>query len=84
MLVIEMLHFEFFRCADISICCTFRHAIYPSTSPIKYFFALIRIPQNYQMYFDQLFCFQEISMTESHGQNSALNSKVQKPVRIAC
>ena len=31
---------------------------------------------------NQLLCFQEIPMTESHGQDSALNSAV-KPLRIA-
>ena len=42
----------------------------------------VRIFHNYQLYFDQLLCFQEISMTESHGQNYALHSTV-KPLRIA-
>ena len=34
----------------------------------------VRILHNYKIYFDQLLCFQEISMTESLGQNSVLNS----------
>ena len=42
----------------------------------------VRIFHNYQTYFDQLLCFQEISMTESHGQNCAMNFAV-KPLRIA-
>ena len=37
---------------------------------------------NYQIYFDWLLCFQEISMTESLSQNSALNSMI-KPLWIA-
>ena len=39
------------------------------------------ILDNYQIYFDKLVCFQEISMTEPHGQNSALNSTI-KPLQI--
>ena len=39
-----------------------------------------RVLHNYQIYFDQLLCFQERSMTESHGQNSASSSTV---LRIA-
>ena len=64
----------------ISICCSFRHALSPSTSRIKDIPATgsgDRIIHNYQIYFDQLLCFQEISMTESHGQNSALNFTVK-------
>ena len=41
----------------------------------------VRILPNHQIYFDQLLCFQEMSMNESHGQNSALNSAV-KPLRL--
>ena len=37
----------------------------------------VGILHNYQIYFDQLLCFQEISMTESYGQNSALNGRVK-------
>ena len=37
----------------------------------------VRILQSYQIYFDQLPYLQEISMTESHGQNSAFNSTVK-------
>ena len=32
---------------------------------------------NYQIYFDQLRCFQEILVLEFHGLNSALNSTVK-------
>ena len=39
-------------------------------------------PHCYQIFFDQLLCFQEISVTESHGPNSALNSSVN-PLQIA-
>ena len=42
----------------------------------------VSILLNYQILFDQLLCFQEISMTESQSQNSALNSAV-KPLQIA-
>ena len=48
---------------------------------LKQFGLGVRILHNYQIYFDHLLCFQEISMTESNGQNSALNSTV-KPWRI--
>ena len=37
----------------------------------------VRILYHYQIYFRQLLCFQEISVTESHGQNSTLNSAVK-------
>ena len=40
------------------------------------------ILHNYLIYFYQLLCFQELSMTESHSQNSALNSIV-KHLQIA-
>ena len=45
----------------------------------------VRTFHNYHIYhicFDQLLCFQEISLAESDGQNSASNSTV-KPLRIA-
>ena len=42
----------------------------------------VQILCSFQIYFDELLCSQETSMTESHGQNSALNSMI-KPLLIA-
>ena len=43
-----------------------------------------RLLHNYHLYFDQLLCFQEILMTEYHGQNTVLGSNPQEvPVKIA-
>ena len=77
---------KFFGCADISIYSSFWYATSPSASRIKelllQFGSNIRITYNFQIYFDQLLCFEEISMTESHGWNSTLNSTV-KPLQTA-
>ena len=52
-----------------------------STTFLQQFGSGVRVLNNYQIHFDQLFCFQEISMTESHGQKSAMNSTI-KPLSM--
>ena len=44
---------------------------------LKQFGLAVCILDNYQIYFDQLLFFQEISMTESNGQNFAFSSIVK-------
>ena len=49
---------------------------------VQQFGSGVHILHNYQIYFDQLLCFQEILVTKFHGINAALNSMV-KPLWIA-
>ena len=86
-LVIEILHFDVFQmCWQSAFIAVFGEEYLQVQVGLKTFLQQfgsgVHILHNYQIHFDQLLCFQEIPVTESHGQNSALNSTV-KPLRIA-
>ena len=79
-LVIEILHFsDVLTSAFIAVFdMEYLQVQVGSKMFLQQFGSGVHILHNYQIYFDQLLCFQEISMTE----NSALNSTA-KPLRIA-